>query len=244
MPTARSSRRAPCCARAVPTPPALPVRAAGRSTRSSSSSPRQRSSPACSRSAARTIRRRAMAHRRRPRRCPCTASAHTTPTAATASTMRSPTAQRTADPTTYWDTEHYNTFQKRGVGVVLDAGRGVNGKTVTVRTDTPGFTASILTGRSPSGPFVTDSASKMVNGSATFALHNQTARYYVVWITDLGPNVSVHVNEVARALQLAARTAGASAARAARARARSAGRRARRTRSPTPRRASRTRSSR
>jgi serine/threonine-protein kinase len=100
------------------------------------------------------------------------------------------------DPTTYWDTEHYNTFQKRGVGVVLDAGRAVNGKTVAVRTDTPGFTASILTGRSPSGPFETDSASKVVNGSATFALHNQTARYYVVWITDLGPNVSVHVNEV------------------------------------------------
>ena len=29
------------------------------------------------------------------------------------------------NPTTYWDTEHYNTFSKRGVGVVLDAGRAV-----------------------------------------------------------------------------------------------------------------------
>jgi serine/threonine-protein kinase len=100
------------------------------------------------------------------------------------------------DPATYWDTEHYNTFQKRGVGVVLDAGRAVDAKTVTVRSDTPGFTASILAGGSPSGPFATDSGSETVNGSATFTLRDRTARYYVVWITNLGPNVSVHVNEV------------------------------------------------
>jgi serine/threonine protein kinase len=100
------------------------------------------------------------------------------------------------DASTYWDTEHYNTFQKRGVGVVLDAGRSVKAKAVTVRTDTPGFTASILAGSSPSGPFATDSGSETVNGSATFTLRNRTARYYVVWITNLGSNVSVHVNEV------------------------------------------------
>jgi hypothetical protein len=100
------------------------------------------------------------------------------------------------DVSTYWDTEHYNTFQKRGVGVVLDAGRSVKAKVVTVRTDTPGFTASILAGSSPSGPFTTDSGSETVNGSATFTLRNRTARYYVVWITNLGSNVSVHVNEV------------------------------------------------
>jgi serine/threonine-protein kinase len=100
------------------------------------------------------------------------------------------------DLTTYWDTEHYNTFQKRGVGVVLDAGRAANAKTMTVKSDTPGFTASILAGNSPSGPFATDSASQTVNASATYTLHNRTARYYVVWITNLGSNVSVHVNEV------------------------------------------------
>jgi eukaryotic-like serine/threonine-protein kinase len=100
------------------------------------------------------------------------------------------------DTTTYWPTEHYNTFQKRGVGVVLDAGSAVDATTVTVRSDTPGFTASILAGGSPSGPFATDSGSETVNGSATFTLRDRSARYYVVWITDLGPNVSVHVNEV------------------------------------------------
>jgi serine/threonine-protein kinase len=100
------------------------------------------------------------------------------------------------DATTYWDTEHYNTFQKRGVGVVLDAGRAVDAKSVTVQSDTPGFTASILAGNSPGGPFATDSGSETVNGTATFALHDRTARFYVVWITNLGSNVSVHVNEV------------------------------------------------
>ena len=40
------------------------------------------------------------------------------------------------------------------------------------------------------------SGSEVVNGSAVFSLHGANARYYVVWITDLGSNGSVHVNEV------------------------------------------------
>jgi len=100
------------------------------------------------------------------------------------------------DPATYWDTEHYNSFTKSGVGVVLDAKHPVAAKTVTVTTDTPGFTASILAGSSQNGPFVTNSDSKTVNGTVTFTLEGRKARYYTVWITNLGPNVSVHVNEV------------------------------------------------
>jgi serine/threonine protein kinase len=97
---------------------------------------------------------------------------------------------------TYWNTEHYNTFDKSGVGVVLDAGRNVKVASVTVASATPNFTASITSGHSPSGPFVTDSSSKTVNGTTTFSLHGETARYYVVWITNLGPNSSVEINEV------------------------------------------------
>jgi serine/threonine-protein kinase len=101
------------------------------------------------------------------------------------------------DPATYWDTEHYNAFSKRGVGVVLDAKRPVAVRTVTVTSDTPGFTASILSGNAATGPFATtDSGSKTVSGSATFTLSGRKAQYYVVWITNLGPNVSVHINEV------------------------------------------------
>jgi len=66
-----------------------------------------------------------------------------------------------------------------------------------VRTDTPGFTAEILAGDSVSGasPKI-DSSKKQVSSSTTFDLRGARARYYIVWITDLGGNASAHVNEV------------------------------------------------
>jgi serine/threonine-protein kinase len=97
---------------------------------------------------------------------------------------------------TYWNTEHYNTFSKRGVGVVVDAGRVRKLTSVTVTSRTPGFRAAITAGSSPEGPFVTDSESRVVNGTATFPLQGRSGRYYVVWITDLGPNDSVEINEI------------------------------------------------
>jgi serine/threonine-protein kinase len=107
-------------------------------------------------------------------------------------------APRAADGSTatFWNTEHYSSFTKRGVGVVLDAGRPVALSQLTVTSATPNFTASITAGASPSGPFVGDSASKVVHGTTTFQLHGRKARYYVVWITNLGGNVSVEINEV------------------------------------------------
>ncbi len=100
------------------------------------------------------------------------------------------------DPGTYWQTEHYNgaELNKRGVGVVLDAHRSVSPKTITVTTDTPGFTAKILAGDSSSS-FQPVSDSKTVDRTTTFDL-NGAGRYFVVWITDLGGYSSVHVNEV------------------------------------------------
>ena len=101
------------------------------------------------------------------------------------------------NPSTFWQTEHYRSgLRKNGVGVVLDAGSSVAAKRVTITSDTPGFTATILAGNAPSGPFAADAPSQQVGASATFALQGHAARYYVVWITDLGTNGSVHVNEV------------------------------------------------
>jgi len=40
------------------------------------------------------------------------------------------------------------------------------------------------------------SGPKVVGGNTTFTLKGGPAQYYVVWITDLGPNSSVKVNEV------------------------------------------------
>ena len=104
------------------------------------------------------------------------------------------------NPLTYWETETYGTPAfgglKDGVGLVLDAGRTVPLRTLTVSTDTPGYTAIVRAGDSESGPFSDDSSQRTVRAETTFVLEGRSARYYVLWITNLGPHDSVHVNEV------------------------------------------------
>jgi len=95
---------------------------------------------------------------------------------------------------TYWTTEHYDAFTKRGVGLVLAAPRAERVTRVTVRTDTPGFSARIESGSSESGPFEPVSPLHVVGSSTTFLVHGAAARYYVVWITKL--DGFAHVNEV------------------------------------------------
>jgi serine/threonine-protein kinase len=103
-------------------------------------------------------------------------------------------------PTSFWSTEHYATAQfgnlKKGVGLLLDAGHAVALKTITVTTDTPGYTAEIQAGDSASGPFAADSTSKAMGAHTAFKLNGKTARYYVLWITKLDPSGVAHVNEV------------------------------------------------
>jgi eukaryotic-like serine/threonine-protein kinase len=101
------------------------------------------------------------------------------------------------DPATYWTTEEYNDFAntKSGVGLVLDAGKVVEPSTMTVTTDTSGYTAEIRAGDSREGPFdrvVGDS--RTVGERTTFTLHDSTARYFVLWITAL--DGVAHANEV------------------------------------------------
>jgi len=67
---------------------------------------------------------------------------------------------------------------------------------LVVRSDTPGFTAKIESGSSATGPFKSISSSQQVGGNTTFSLKGDSARYYMVWITNLGSNSSVEINEV------------------------------------------------
>jgi len=105
------------------------------------------------------------------------------------------------NPATAWSTERYRYpnggLGKPGVGIVLDAGRTVRISHLTVTTDTPGFTAKIEAGDSSSGPFHDVSGEQSVASRTTFNLQNASARYYVVWITNLGPSNHADVNEVA-----------------------------------------------
>ncbi len=75
---------------------------------------------------------------------------------------------------TSWSTERYRgqTFGnlKDGVGLVLDAGVPSEPRTITVVSDTPGFTAKIEAGSSSDGPFDTVSGSKEVGSRTTFDL--------------------------------------------------------------------------
>jgi serine/threonine-protein kinase len=95
---------------------------------------------------------------------------------------------------TYWTTETYSSFDKPGVGIVLDAKSAVELSEVTVTTDTPGFTAVIEASSEPDGGFRTVSNSQAVEDQTTFDLEGGSYRYYLIWITSL--NGRAHINEV------------------------------------------------
>ena len=82
---------------------------------------------------------------------------------------------------TSWETEDYHgsvTFGnlKDGVGIVVDAGRPVKLDSLTVDSDTPGFTAEVKAGSSATGPFDTVSSAETVNAQTTFSLTVPTPR--------------------------------------------------------------------
>jgi hypothetical protein len=106
------------------------------------------------------------------------------------------------DAATYWTSETYSSWGwKKGVGLVLDAGRPVLLKQLLVVTDEPGWTAQIRAGASAKGPFVPVSPSSVTTGTTVYALDEASPRRYrVIWITQLGPTPTsggaAHVNEV------------------------------------------------
>jgi serine/threonine-protein kinase len=114
------------------------------------------------------------------------------------------TAPRATDGSlsTYWATETYNTQDwgrlKNGLGLVLDAGRSVKLSQLTVTTPSfgSGFTARIEVGSSASGPFVIDSTTTTVGAKTTFTLQGRSGRYWVVWLTLLGPDRTARISEV------------------------------------------------
>ncbi len=104
------------------------------------------------------------------------------------------------DPTSAWVTESYNTADfgglKPGVGLVLSSPGSVTLKSLTVTTSTPGFRAEIEVGSSASGPWVVDSASRTVGTKSTFTLDGKSGTYWMVWITQLGPQLTAAIENV------------------------------------------------
>jgi serine/threonine-protein kinase len=101
------------------------------------------------------------------------------------------------DPRSYWTTQEYSSFDKPGVGLVVDAGRRVALGSLTVESDTPGFPATIRASRSPSSGFVPVSEEQEVGSKTTFQIDtNGTGyRYYEVWL-QLPDGGVAHINEV------------------------------------------------
>jgi eukaryotic-like serine/threonine-protein kinase len=104
------------------------------------------------------------------------------------------------DPATAWRTEEYQSDLsqlKEGVGLVLDARREVEPDTITVTSTTPGITAEIRSGDSPSGPFEQRvSNSQTVAERTTYQLNDANARYFVVWITEISAGTRAEIAEV------------------------------------------------
>jgi hypothetical protein len=70
-------------------------------------------------------------------------------------------------------------------------------RSLTIQSDTPGYTAQIKSSNSASAGFAPVSSAQTVGGSTTFKLKGRAARYYLIWITKLPPGSdSAHVNEV------------------------------------------------
>jgi hypothetical protein len=102
------------------------------------------------------------------------------------------------DATTFWKTEHYHSFGKTGVGLVLDARRVRPIARVVVSTDTAGSSAEIEVGTNPNGPFHLVTRAQPLTGTTTFKLAKRPiGRYVVVWITALPASAGeAHVTEV------------------------------------------------
>jgi tRNA A-37 threonylcarbamoyl transferase component Bud32 len=100
------------------------------------------------------------------------------------------------DASTYWTTETYSSFDKSGVGLVLEAPTATALSRLVVVTDEPGFTARVRASASQSGDFVDVSDEETVGARTAFSVDTggKAYRYYLLWITD--PNGRAHVNEL------------------------------------------------
>jgi hypothetical protein len=102
------------------------------------------------------------------------------------------------NPATVWKTEHYHSFTKKGVGLLLDAGRRRTLSRVLVGTDSAGSSAQIELGDKPAGPFHAVSPDRPLSGTTAFTLTRGAAgRYVVIWITSMPQTIGeAHITEV------------------------------------------------
>ena len=98
---------------------------------------------------------------------------------------------------TAWKSERYRSvFTKRGVGLVVDAGRPVRAKRLIVATETPGFEVQVQVGSSAKGPFAAVSKTTVTTQKTTLALRPRSGRYLMLWISSMPETGAAAVNEI------------------------------------------------
>jgi hypothetical protein len=97
---------------------------------------------------------------------------------------------------TAWRTEHYSSFFKSGVGLVLDMGRRARVERVLVASPSRGSTAQIKLGDSPQGPFRVVSSKRLLAPNTTFPVAKQAGRYVLVWIVGMPDDSFTEISEV------------------------------------------------
>jgi eukaryotic-like serine/threonine-protein kinase len=108
---------------------------------------------------------------------------------------------------TVWNTQTYydGKLDKQGTGIYVDASPGTTARVMRIITDTPGFTATIYARTTPPPIRWPDPGWVAISGATTVShddeihLASGSARYrfFLVWITNLGPHNSLAIDELA-----------------------------------------------
>ncbi len=111
------------------------------------------------------------------------------------------------NPNTAWTTQTYYSAQlgKAGVGIYVDASPGTSARVLQIRTNTPGWTATIYArngtppvSQGPPGGWARLGAATNIRRTQNIPLSAAGVRYryYLVWITGLGGHMQVAINEL------------------------------------------------
>ncbi len=110
------------------------------------------------------------------------------------------------DPNTYWRTQEYydDELHKAGTGLYVNASPGTSASALRIITDTPGFTAVIYARNSPppmrwpAPGWVRISSPTRVTADDSIPLSagSRRFRYFLLWITNLGHQEYVDINEL------------------------------------------------
>ena len=104
-----------------------------------------------------------------------------------------------------WSTEFYRSadafLSKRGVGVSLDLGAPKSIRSLIVYTPTRGWTGELYLADAPADTIggwgqPVDRVDDVASTELSLSAGGRTARYVLLWITDLGPNQRVTVTEL------------------------------------------------